>query len=89
MLCLSSTSEDTGAVATSAPDLYAEQKLALLDGKRIGATSALLTSTVSLSLNLREDFAQPIGQTVLLSVHRRVLQHRGEIAEWERVVEEE
>ena len=46
--CLSSTSEDTGVVVTSSPELYTEQKLALLDGKRIGVTSALLISTVAL-----------------------------------------
>ena len=35
MLCLSSTFEDTGADVTSSPELYTEQKLALLDGRRI------------------------------------------------------
>ena len=35
-------------VVTSSPALYAEQKLALLDGKSIGGTSVLLASTVTL-----------------------------------------
>ena len=48
MLCVSSTSEDTSVVATSSPELYVDPKLALLDGKSIGVTSVLLTSTVTL-----------------------------------------
>ena len=31
LLCLSSTSEHAGVVATSSPELYTEQMLALLD----------------------------------------------------------
>ena len=48
MHCLSSTSEDAGVVVTSSPELYAEQKLALLDGKSNSVPSTLLTSTVTL-----------------------------------------
>ena len=35
MLCVSSTSEDTGVVVTSSPELYADPKLALVDGKSV------------------------------------------------------
>ena len=52
ILCLSSTSEDTGVVVTSSPKLDTEQKLALLDGWRTSVTSALLTSTVALGHTL-------------------------------------
>ena len=48
MLCLSSTSEDTSVVVTSSPELYAEKKLAVLDGSRTGVRSVLLTSAVAL-----------------------------------------
>ena len=33
MLCLPSTSENTGADVTSSPELYTEQTLVLLDGR--------------------------------------------------------
>ena len=48
MLCLSSTSEETGVVVASSPELYTGQKLVLLDGESMGVTCALLTSTVTL-----------------------------------------
>ena len=42
------TSDDTGFVVASSPELYTEQKLVLLDGRRLRVTSALLTSTMAL-----------------------------------------
>ena len=46
MICLSSTSDDAGVVAMSSLELF-DPILALLDGKSIGVTSVLLTSTGS------------------------------------------
>ena len=47
-LCLPSPSEDTGVVVASSPELYLDPKLTLLDGKSMGVTSVLATSTMAL-----------------------------------------
>ena len=85
----SSTSEDTGVVVTSSPELYAEHELALLDGKSIGVTSALLTSPVTLGSEPARRLCSVSRQTFLLSVDRRVQHCARGVAERERVVEEE
>ena len=46
--CLSSTSDDAGAIAISQPELKVDPMLALLKGKSTVVTSVLLTSTGSL-----------------------------------------
>ena len=81
MLYLSSTSEDTSVVVKSSPEFYTERKLPLLDGRRLGVASALLTSIVAMG-------SQPVNQTVLLD---RVVAPHFEIdaAERECAAEEE
>ena len=57
----------------SSPELYVDPRLAFLDCKRIGVTSALLTFDRIVGLkNLSVDLVQQIGQSVLQGVDRSV-----------------
>ena len=87
MLCLPSTSEDTGVLVTSSPELYIDPKLAPLDGKNKGVTCS--SRQCPWAHNLREHFVQPIDQNVLQNVDRRHYHWAREIVEKVRVVEVE